>query len=242
MSSFDGPSGARDLMSKKREFDLKFAMKRGDQLCSPVWRVWKNKSDIYVVQARIGGFLNTSLHANLQCRVALTKERYEQLTGVSPEGGRPALVSWTRQQPRDMSSDTAVSILFAPEFLSSHYTSDVKDFIAVEVPDVGSAIEISMRFSLASPDRFTCDATESILGYTKLENDQFFIVLKKYIQFDINDFHKSVSLPKSSVVDFSDPASPDATVDLWDISHGYLRVVEISTVWVRESAGSPQIP
>jgi hypothetical protein len=156
--------------------------------------VWKKKDDIYICQDKIGGYVKTSLHSNRHCRVAITKERYTQITGREYSGSRPALTAWVRPETKTDGWVIGVSILFVPELLSPYDVVYDRDTIEIESPCPGKAISVDMIFSRLPPEAIAPNPSQGVLGHTQLSTGEHFIVVGGIIPFDINEFSQRADL------------------------------------------------
>jgi hypothetical protein len=217
---------------KKREFELRFAIKKDGKVGSAIWYVWKKKDDIYIAQDKIGGYVKTSLHSNRHCRVAITKENYTPITGKTYSGSRPVITSWDRPETNTDGYVICVSILFVPELLSPHDVVYDRDTIEIESPCSGKAISVDMVFTRLAPERIAPNPSQGVLGHTQLSTGEHFIVIGGIIHFDINEFSQraNLSLPSDAdrTVNLSDPSLPSVRVALFDNSLDHLRVLDIA--------------
>lgn len=84
--------------------EIRFAVGRGSDLRSSVWRLWANKNDLFLAARSMAGLSKFSFHASGVWRYA-----------VVSQVPRPALGRWTRPRPSIEGISTAVDII-VPDF------------------------------------------------------------------------------------------------------------------------------
>ena len=119
------------------------------RLCSPVWRFWTNKSDVYFGARMALGFYKVSLHESGQWISALTKE-----SGSAFSSGDRRHRSWQRPGEFRPGWTQGPGLIFPfvpwPTFeLSDDVPTDV---VWVSCPSPGTNVQVVVLFSSAGSD------------------------------------------------------------------------------------------
>lgn len=93
--------------------EIRFAVGRGGDLRSSVWRLWANKNDLFLATRSLAGLSKISFHASGVCRYAVVSQ--------TP---RPPIDRWTRPHP--IQGITPVIEIIVPDFQVANAFRDKK--------------------------------------------------------------------------------------------------------------------
>jgi hypothetical protein len=123
--------------------EIRFAVARGDDLRSSVWRLWPNKNDLYLASRTLAGLSKISFHASGVCRYAIVSQ--------TP---RAPLDQWKRP-PRTPEGITPAIDIMVPDFQVAGSFRDQKPpedkkLELIQGPPEGARLIV--RIFLADPD------------------------------------------------------------------------------------------
>jgi hypothetical protein len=181
------------LTQSEREFTLRFAVLKDDQIASSIWRVWKgrNNDNIYIAPRNIAGSLKVSLHESLHCHVATTTQQWR--AGSEATLPRPVMTSWYRPETPNGAIVIVASLLIAPDFLSPWGNATDQSVHLLDTPDIGRAYYFNFIFCRVQPIEMELGDNATVLGQVQLTSGEHFMVIKSLIDFAATEFVQTVN-------------------------------------------------
>jgi hypothetical protein len=223
-------------------FLVRFAVGDREGLRSSVWRIWKarNTDDIYIAPRPMVSIAKASLHVSGLCYFSITKERHRQMIAAGTAREKRALTGWKRLPTPPSGLVSALSILFAAEFLSQKPSSMDTAPILIDVPRAGEAIVIDLVFGRMPDGRLRLQSNQKELGHIFLSTgEEFFVIAGLVKDFDANTFRRrhqpftrNVETAYLQTPANDDPDDLRGAILLPAIRDGVLRIVEIGPAYI----------
>jgi hypothetical protein len=103
----------------------------------------------------------------------------------------------------------------------------------IELPAPGRAIQVDMAYTRSSPELLRTTPCQRVLGYTRLQSEEVFIVISTMVGFDLNIFWKrsDFTWSRDRTVMLTELNDPKLNVVLVGAAGGNgLMVLEVSNV------------
>jgi hypothetical protein len=229
------------MKTHSERFLVRFALGDRQGIRSSVWRIWKARKtdDIYITPRPMVSIAKASLHVSGLCYFAITAQHHRRMIAAGTARDRRALTRWKRLPTPPAGLASALSILFAAEFLSQKPTPVDSDPLLIDVPKAGEAIVIDLLFGRLPDGRLGLQSNQKELGHILLSTgEEFFVIAGLVKDFDVNTFrcrHQPFSQNTERAVlqapAYDDPDDLRGAILLPAISDGVLRIVEIGPTY-----------
>jgi hypothetical protein len=231
------------MKTHSERFLVRFAIGDRQGVRSSVWRIWKARKtdDIYIAPRPMVSIAKASLHVSGLCYFSITTEHHRQMIAAGTAREKRALTRWKRPPTPPAGLVSALSILFAAEFLSQKSTPVDSDPILIDIPKAGKAIVIDLVFGRMPDGRLGLQPNQKELGHIFLSTgEEFFVIAGLVKDFDANTFRRQHQ-PLSQNMDSTflqqpaydgDPDNLRGAILLPAISDGVLRIVEVGPAYI----------
>lgn len=199
----------------------RFALGLSKGICSEVWTVWANGSDVYLTCTGMSGQSKISLHESGICRYAHLKSFFES---NKIKFGRQDRVSlkWRRPPTPEEGAVHATELIFAAynSWEPFWQYEKKKRLQRLLPPPRGIGLRVSIVFSKQDPDVYCSDPR---VARFRLPSEEYVTLIFAY--FDLpNDFFEIGALPNVPIL--SSSFSLEKEVDVRNVAVMYPGLIE----------------